>query len=235
MLNLRSLLRDASTGLLVVCALAITIKDLAGGAASRKPTVARHVANWRALVQGHKPAMATAGAPVAIVEFSDYECPFCRSLEPELKTVAELNVGKVEVVRYDFPLTIHRHAYGAAVAAECAAAQGVYEPFQAMLFSGGEDFDSENWLALAKDAEVPGLGSFSTCLRQQQPAEIIAADEKVGRDIGVRATPTLIIDGDILEGSPTLETIQSFVRRNIAGGSRGGILEWFRERFRGAK
>jgi protein-disulfide isomerase len=231
----KGLFQNLVTGVLVVCAVVVTFSvwrtyRLASATSYLPPT--RRISGWDSLGNDREPSLGAPSSAVRIVEFSDYECRFCRQLEGNLQELVRIYPGAVQVKRYEFPLTdIHPHAYQAAIAAECAAEQGVYEPYQVLLFENGADLGKADWIALAQQAGVPKLPAFSLCVLQQQTREIVSADQEVGNRLGVRATPTLIIDGSVVEGVSSPEGIKQLVQQALKDRQRWGLWQrleqWF--------
>ena len=136
-----------------------------------------------------------SAARIAIVEFADYQCPYCRAFH--VGTLPKLHEGYVETgkVRYfyrDFPLSMHEHAFSAAVAAQCAGDQGRYWQMQELLYAEqarlGEDLYEELATELNLDAN-----RFKACLRSEKAGRAVRGDLAEGRRVGVNGTPTFII------------------------------------------
>jgi protein-disulfide isomerase len=157
------------------------------------------------------PALGPETAPVTIVEFSDFECPFCLRIHPTLKQVMDEYEGQVRLVFRQFPLNnIHPHAQKAAEASLCADAQGKFwEMHDAM-------FENPRELAVAdlktRAAEI-GLDeqAFATCLDSGEFSDEVAADLDAGRALGVTGTPALYINGRFLSGAQPFEVISRVI------------------------
>jgi protein-disulfide isomerase len=181
-----SILLNAITGVLVTCALVVSVTVIrtaheVSSAESSRPAPSRHVAAWESLLKNRTPSLGAFPSAVHIVEFSDYQCPYCRGLEEVLQRLVKDHPGTVAVIRYDFPLTkIHQYAYPAAIAAECAAEQGVYERYQSLLFENGAHLGDVNWMRLAEQANIRSPKSFSDCFRQQRTAARVDHDKEIG-------------------------------------------------------
>lgn len=155
------------------------------------------------------PALGDADAPVLIVEFADFQCPYCRNFHeqtlPALKRTY-IETGKVRLVYRDFPLTqIHAHAAAAAQAAECAHEAGSFWAMHDQLFanqsrwSGSSDVEQ----LFADYARDLGLDreSFAECLSSGRYLDEIRNDLEAGLRAGVRGTPAFFINGVKLEGA----------------------------------
>ena len=147
------------------------------------------------------PAAPTRKRKVQIVEFVDYQCSFCREIQPALDSVRARYTDKVVVVRRHLPLAYHENAHKAAVAVECGAAQHFDDAIAAQLFKNQSGLDLEpDWDLLAAMIGVPDLVAFSECIRSEWPAQKIAADKTLAAALGVSFLPTLIVNGIMYSG-----------------------------------
>jgi protein-disulfide isomerase len=133
-------------------------------------------------------------APVTIVEYGDYECPYCAAAEPVLAAVLAAQAGRVRLVFRNFPLPdVHPYALTAALAAEAAAALGAFWEMHDILFTRQDRLRD---IDLAGYAESLGLPATAVVGDAAQPyGEKVEADFRSGVDSGVRVTPTLFVDG----------------------------------------
>ena len=141
-----------------------------------------------------------ADAPITIVEFADFQCPFCGKVQPVLKEVLAKYKGKVRLAYRDFPLSqIHEHAETAAEASRCALAQGKYWEMHDAMFADQSKLD-EN--ALVRTAAGLGMNqnSFRSCLTSAKYKADVQRDFEDGAQAGVNATPTFFINGEFLSG-----------------------------------
>jgi len=165
-------------------------------------TEARIAKHWRELTSEHAPVLGASAAKLKIVEFSDYQCPYCAAAEPALTAFMARHRAEAALYRYDFPLeTIHPYSYAAAVAADCADLQGITVPYQSLLFEHRNEFATINWTALARQAGIADADSFARCVRDDTPHSRIRKDIARGKEqLGVTATPTFIINGKLFTG-----------------------------------
>jgi len=119
---------------------------------------------------GDDPRLGGRDARIAIVEFSDYQCPFCKRFQtqvfPELKK-EYIDTGKIAFIYKDFPLPIHANAKSAAVAANCANEQNDYWNYQEALFSNQAALGRDRYIELAKQHKLD-TAKFSTCLDDEK-------------------------------------------------------------------
>jgi protein-disulfide isomerase len=145
------------------------------------------------------PTLGASDAPVAVIVFSDFECPFCaQTARTVLQGIRNRFVAKGQVLLAyrNFPLAIHPHAVEAAEAAECAKAQGRFWEIHDVLF-GVEWFKEAprvNWERLGQVAGLR-LDEFSKCRESRQYRQSVEADVAYGRSLNVHGTPTLFVTG----------------------------------------
>ena len=148
------------------------------------------------LVRGQgRYALGSPRARVVIVEFSDYQCPFCRQHQegvfPQLKA-DYVDTGKVRYVVRDLPLDIHSQAFAAAEAARCAGSAGKFWAMRKALFTEHGRLDGARLLALARAAGVPGA-DFKACLDEHRFAAGVRRDLAAAAAAGLSVTPTFVI------------------------------------------
>jgi protein-disulfide isomerase len=156
-----------------------------------------------------RPALGPARAKVTMVEFVDFECPFCGRYARETFPRLQRDYGaRVRYVSRQFPLDIHPHAQDAAVAAECAAEQGRYWQYHRQLFAHQQSLDRRGLVALARRA---GLDTrrHSACIRSGPPKARVARDVAEGRSYGVTGTPTFFINGRLVRGAQPYGQLKS--------------------------
>lgn len=157
-----------------------------------------------------KPSLGADSAPVTIVEFSDFQCPYCRQVQPAVKRLLAEYEGKVKLVFRDFPLrNIHPQAQKAAEAAQCAAEQKKFWPYHDKLFAA-ESLQIDDLKKYARELELH-VEQFTTCLDSNKYAGGIDADMQAGRSVGVNATPTFFVNGYLLSGAASYERFKEVV------------------------
>ena len=157
-------------------------------------------------------------APVTVVEYGDFECPYCAAAAPVLRQLVEESGGRVRLIFRNFPLPdVHPHALTAALAAEAAGAQGAYWPMHDLLFTKQDRLDDRSLKAYADHLGLDGQLVVGEAA--QQFGDKVEADFSAGLDEGVSGTPTLIIDGE-----PYMGRIEPAALRRVTGGSGNGVV-----------
>jgi protein-disulfide isomerase len=164
------------------------------------------------------PSLGSEDAPITIVEFSDYECPYCRQWHAEVYTrLLDTYGDQVRFVYRDFPLeSIHANAKPAAEAANCANEQGVFWDYHDKLFSMELGLSSEAYQEYASqlglDAEA-----FQECFESGRYQQEVQSDFEFAANLGVRSTPTFFINGIAVVGAQPFEIFQQVIERELAG------------------
>jgi protein-disulfide isomerase len=221
---MRARILDAALVTLTLCAVVVTglvaRREFFPPAGGMQPPAPVRVPDWRAYArEGHR--MGPADAPVTIVVFSDFQCPYCGILTERLHTVMRAHPREVAVVYRHYPLAGHPYALGAARASECAAAQERFPAFHDALFAAQDSIGVAGWDRFASTAHVPDLARFRACAAQAGPIATVKRDTVAGMRLRVSGTPTLLINDTRLQGAVPADTLEAFVRRALAA-PRGG-------------
>lgn len=160
--------------------------------------------------------LGPADAPVTIVEFGDYQCPYCQywhnAILPQLlATYAD----KVRYVYRDFPLTGHPQAIPAAVAANCAAEQDAFWKFHDALFSMTYGLDEEAYRRYAANLGL-ATDQFAECLNSGRARQEVLDDYRAALRLGVQSTPTFFINDVPLVGAQPFEAFQQIIEAELA-------------------
>ena len=200
---MRERLANLLTAATAVCAIV-----LAGLAARNHLFPARHagkggireVPEWQVLAREGN-VLGPPDAPVRIVEFSDFQCPFCAEAHRSLRDVRSRHADRVAVVYRHYPLPGHRYARRAALASECAAEQGAFEPYHDLLFAQQDSLGIKPWDRFAREAGVADVDRFRECLETGRAAHRIRRDLQAASKLGTRGTPTFIVNGRMFTGA----------------------------------
>lgn len=154
-------------------------------------------------------------APVTIVEFADFGCPYCRQAESTISQVLAKYPREVRFAYRDYPVTsLHPNAEIAAEASRCAAAQGRYWEFHDFLFANP---DKQSQAALLQEAGALHLDDkkFNACITSGQYKSQIQQDLQEGMRAGVRGTPAFFVNGVFLEGAQPVEAFDRLIKQDL--------------------
>jgi protein-disulfide isomerase len=163
---------------------------------------------------GGDPETGLSSAPIQVVEFSDFECPYCRQLEPVLKQLRAKYADRLRLVWKDFPLAIHPDARGAAEAARCAADQGRFWEYHDVLFANQQALAAGD---LKRHAVAVGLDEtqFLACVERGTHRDEVAANLEEGIRQGVGATPTVFINGRSIVGAQGIDAYEKVILEEL--------------------
>ena len=165
---------------------------------------------------GGRPVLGPANAPITIIEFSDYECPFCKRAEPALLQALATYKDKIKFAYRHYPLPFHQQARPASEAALCANAQGKYWEYHKKVFESASLAED----ALKQIAKDLGLDTakFDTCLKNHEFAKDIDKDLEDGQAVGVNGTPAFFINGRMLSGAQPFEKFKELIDQALSEG-----------------
>lgn len=211
-MRVRDLAGHLVTGTLVLCALGMTAlvvrRELFGGGTGRQSVQLKDV-DWMQLTNTGR-RMGPSTASVRIVEFSDFECPFCRKMSFRLDSLRQRHPADVAVVYHHFPLVQHLHALAAANAAECAADQDAFEAFHDKLFQRPDLVEAEAWDSVGR---LVGLEPtrFLACVASAEHRDAVQRDVQEGERLGIEGTPAIIIRGSMTTGTIATTELEEMV------------------------
>ncbi len=157
------------------------------------------------------PSEGTSTAPVTLVEYSDFQCPFCRSLVPTLRQVRDKYGDRVRIVWKDFPLTqIHPQAFQSAEAGNCAREQGKFWEYHDRLFANQQMLQSAALKEYASELKLDSA-KFNACLDSSKYKQRIEASMATGMKIGVGSTPTVFVNGRTISGAKPFQTFVEII------------------------
>ena len=142
-------------------------------------------------------------APVTLIEYSDFECPYCSSFEPTLSQILKTYAGKVRLVYRHFPLSFHQNALPAALASECGSEQGKFWEFHNALFANQDKLNDAYYTTLAQNNKLD-MKKFAECVSTKKYEAKIQAEASAGGAAGINGTPGTFIIGK--DGTATAVT-----------------------------
>ncbi len=169
------------------------------------------------------PARGPADAVLEVLEFSDFECPFCAEARPVIDSLAALHPDEVRVVYRHYPLPVHPHARAAAIASVEAARQGAFWPYHDLLFTHRERLTDVDLVGYA-DSLGLDTAAFAKAIRERSHEEAVEADVELGRALGVTGTPTFFVGGYRLVGVPPLWVLEEALKPFREGRARARDL-----------
>jgi protein-disulfide isomerase len=169
-------------------------------------------------VAASDPSLGSASAPVTLVEFSDFQCPFCQRVAPTLKQVKDKYGDRVRIVWKDFPLTqIHPQAFKASEAAHCAGDQGKFWEYHDRLFSNQQALEIADLKRYAGEMSLDAA-KFADCLDTSKYGERVRDGVAQGTTLGVNSTPMIYINGRVLSGAQPYEAFAALIDEELARG-----------------
>ena len=166
-------------------------------------------------VEAKGPSKGPASAPVTIVEFSDFECPYCGRGEETVAEVVRVYGDKVRVVYRDLPLPMHPNAPKAAEAAHCAGEQGKYWEMHAKLFANQRALEIPSLKGYAKDLKLD-QAKFDKCLDSGATAALVEEGRKAGTELGITGTPAFFVNGVMISGAQPFDAFKEIIDAELA-------------------
>ena len=154
-------------------------------------------------------------APVTIVKFEDFQCPFCKQVQPTFVDLLKRYDGKLRLVHKDLPLeAIHPQARQAAEAARCADEQGKFWSYHDKLYAGSPKLSPEELKSYAKEVGL-NVDSFEHCLTTRKYQAIVQKDLSEGTQLGLTGTPTFFINGREVSGNQPLDIFGAMIDEEL--------------------
>lgn len=169
------------------------------------------------------PVLGEEDAPVVLVEFSDFQCPFCGKFSTETLPQLEekyVKTGKVKLVYRDFPLEFHPEAELAAMAAECADEQGKFWEYHDVLFANQELLGDANYKKWAEDLGMD-TEQFNGCYKGLKYLNEVRADMADGQKYGVSGTPAFFVNGKLISGAQPYTVFEQEIEAALAAAGKG--------------
>jgi protein-disulfide isomerase len=156
-----------------------------------------------------------ASAPIEVIEFSDFQCPYCFRANPTVKQVLSTYGDRIRFVYRNYPLNSHPNARPAAEAAQCAAEQGQFWAYHDRLFADQSKLSDGDLKQSAADLGLDA-GKFNTCVDSHKYSARVEADIKAGNEAGVNGTPAFFINGRMLSGAQPFEEFKRVIDEELA-------------------
>jgi protein-disulfide isomerase len=186
--------------------------------AAQNPAIVQPTATTRIVVDtDDDPSLGPANAPITIVEFSDFQCPYCKRWNDEvLDRLMTAYPDQIRFVYRDFPLSFHPGAMPSAEAANCAGEQDAYWEYYRAIFTNVYNMDTPGLTRYASDLELD-VEAFAACMEEHRYQAEVEADLMYAYSIGVQSTPTFYINGIKVEGAYPFDTFRQIIDQELAG------------------
>jgi protein-disulfide isomerase len=159
-------------------------------------------------------------APLTVVLFSDFQCPFCSRVEPSITELEKTYPGKVRVFWKNFPLSFHNNAKPAAEAAMAAHEQGKFWQMHEILFKNQQNLDGASLEKYAKEIGLD-MAKFKAAMDSHKFVAQIEADTKQGSSVGVQGTPASFVNGHFINGAQPFDAFKKIADEELAKGAGG--------------
>ncbi|MFO1519501.1 MAG: thioredoxin domain-containing protein [bacterium] len=163
---------------------------------------------------GNSPSKGPASAPVTVIEFTDYQCPFCAKARPTIKELVDSYKNDVHYVVRNFPLDFHPFAKKAAVAALCADQQKKYWDFSQKMWDNQKALDVDSLKKYAEEVKLD-MKKFNECLDGDKTLADVSKDQQEGAKAGVSGTPAFFINGQALTGAQPIEAFKKMIDQEL--------------------
>lgn len=168
---------------------------------------------------GNAPTRGPKNAPITVVLFSDFQCPFCGRVEPSITELEKLYPGKVRVAWKNFPLSFHNNAKPAAEAALAANEQGKFWEMHDILFKNQQALSAADLEKYAKEIGL-NMDKFKAAIDSHKFAAQIENETKQGSELGVSGTPAAFVNGQLVSGAQPVDAFKKIVEAELKGGGK---------------
>ena len=208
--------RRMLVGTVAMLGLALGLSGCGAGASAGRPDLPL---SPEAIPVGDAPVEGPAGAPVTIVELSDFECPYCAKVQPTLRELQERYPGKLRLVFKNNPLGFHKQAREAALAGLAAQRQGRFAAMKALLFANQRALTADKLVAYAGQAGLD-LAQFRTDVSDPLLKAHVDADTALAEKLSAPSTPTFFVNGQLLTGAKPLDAFVAIIDEELEKAER---------------
>lgn len=220
-MNNKDKLLTGLSSILVLCALFVVGLLVHRYFFSSKPKPKmqkRTIEDWKTLsFNGQR--IGPKDAPVQIVEFFDYQCPYCKSVQPVVKAIHKKYPKKVAIIHENFPLKIHQNAFEAAIAAECARRQKStsFMAYHDSLFAHQDNLGQDDFYqTIAVKVGISDIAAFEQCLDNKATESIVKRGIQLADSLNIHAIPTFLINGTLVSGALSKQQLNTLVQHGLA-------------------
>lgn len=169
---------------------------------------------YESMIRENDPVRGNDGADFVILEFGDFECPYCRDLSTRLSRVVAEFAPQIKLVWKDFPNPIHLQARPAALAARCAQEQGKFWEYHDYLFANQDNLSRDLYNKIALELNL-NLADFNRCLDGNNKIEAVGQGLTDGQKLGVDATPYLFIGNKVIDYAITEKELREIIKKEL--------------------
>ena len=159
------------------------------------------------------PRLGPADAPVQLIEFADYECPYCSKVQPSILKLHQEFGDKIAIYYKDMPLPMHPHARKAAEASRCAASQGKFWEYHNLLFTKS-NLEAADLKKYAREMGMDGA-KFDQCLDSGEKAAAVQKDFAQAQQLGLTGTPSFFVEQHFFSGAVDYNTLRDLVAQQL--------------------
>ncbi|MDP6642097.1 MAG: DsbA family protein [Candidatus Nanoarchaeia archaeon] len=210
-----NLLKYSAISIIIVVVVVFGYRSFSGGSDSGSNPI---TGSTTLDIEVNEKVKGDPNAPVTIVEYSDFECPFCgRFVQQTFPSIEQqyISTGKVKFIYKHFPLrNIHFSAQTAAEAAECANEQEKFWEYHDLLFQNSPRFRENNLIDYATQVGL-NIDQFQECLKSGKYKGVIEKDLRDGSAAGIRGTPGFIVNGQLISGAQPFSVFQQLIDSNF--------------------
>jgi protein-disulfide isomerase len=161
------------------------------------------------------PMLGSAEAPVTIIEFSDFQCPYCKRVVPTVHEILKRYPDQVRIVFRHLPLRIHKRARAAAEASACADHQGKFWEYHDVMFENNRDLTGADLERYAEEVELD-MDAFRKCAADRQFQQIVESDAQTALELGLSGAPAFFINGVPMRGARPLQDFVKLIDAELA-------------------
>ena len=166
-------------------------------------------------------ARGPADARVTIIEFSDFQCPFCQRAKPVLDEIATRYPNDVRIVYRNLPLdSLHPRARASAEAAQCAAEKNKFWEYHDRLFANNRALGDEDLRKYAKEVGLDAA-AFDECVKSRRHKDRVEADVQEAKRLGITGTPAFVVNGILMSGLQTADSFDDVIKEELGGPPAG--------------
>jgi len=172
------------------------------------------------LSKGNEPKKGKEGAPIIIVEFTDFQCPYCSRAQSTLDKIFTDYPDKVQLIFKDLPLDFHKQSKDAHIAAHCAAEQGKFWEYHDILFKNQNQLFPDKLREYAQQLQMD-MDKFNKCYDERKYEKYVNDNISQAQNLGISGTPTFFVNGRIVRGAQPYESFKQIIDEELSFATQG--------------